>query len=283
MSNMAIQFKTLESTEIPELLEVFNSAFSDYALPMRMEEAIFIRKLFIEGVSLGFSAGAFDGDKLVGFILHGLDEFNGEKRVFNAATGVVQSHRGQRLAEQMYNYILPVLKAQGYRHHQLEVLNGNIKAERAYEKVGFRKSRDLFGYEGTVAPQIIPAVEIKEVKYLDWIKVQSFWDVQPAWQNHTPTVQRTMKDQKIIAAYVEGNLAGYLVYDTVNGRSKQFAVKKEYRRQGIGTALLANVTQALGKVNFVNYDDNDKGAKAFFDALGLKPNYHLHEMTLVYS
>lgn len=279
---MAINFKTLESTAIPEILEVFNSAFSDYAIPMKLEEAFFYRKLFTEGVSLAFSAGAYDGDELVGFILHGLDEFNGEKRVFNAATGVVPSHRGQRLAEQMYNYILPVLKEQGYRHHQLEVLEGNTKAEKTYFKIGFRRSRDVVGYEGIVALQTTTEVEINESEYLDWIGVQSFWDVQPAWQNQTPTVQRAMGKQKILTAYIEGALAGYLVYDTFNGRTKQFAVKHEYRRKGVGTSLLAHVTQDLGKVNFINYDDTDEGAKAFFNALGLKPTYRLLEMTLIY-
>ncbi|MFL9836290.1 GNAT family N-acetyltransferase [Flavobacterium sp. ST-75] len=280
---MVLLFKTLESTAIPQLLEVFNSAFSDYAIPMKLDESFFCRKLFTEGVSLSHSAGVFDGDKLVAFIFHGMDEFNGSKNVFNAATGVIPSHRGQRLVEQMYNYMLPVLHKEGYNHHQLEVLEGNDKAERAYEKVGFRRTRYVIGYDGVVEAVPFSGFEIREVAYIDWKYIQTFWDIEPAWQNHIPTIQRAMDRQKVIAAFADDQMVGYLVYDTFNGRTKQFAVKQDFRRKGIGHALMATASNALGKVALINYDDNDKGAKSFFNALGLKPNYRLIEMVYIYS
>ncbi len=274
----------MQGIPVPKILEVFNSAFSDYIIPMKLDAESFERKVLAEGISYPYSAGAFAGGELVGFILHGLDRFDGKKRVFNAATGVVPSYRGQRLVEKMYNYILPVLKEKGYIYHQLEVLEGNFKAERAYEKMGFIKTRDVLGYKGTVkANNVSNDISIREVPDINWEEAQSFWDVIPTWQNQTNIVKRGMERHRIAVAYLKDELAGYVVYDLYNGRIRQFAVKPVARRKGIGTALFAHVCNAVGDTHFINYDNNDASAKAFFKASGLEPNYRLHEMTLVYA
>lgn len=279
-----MEIRLLRGVPVPQILEVFNSAFSDYTIPMKLDLETFEWKVMVEGIDYASSAGAFKDGRLVGFILHGLDEFNGHKRVFNAATGVIPFERGQRLVDKMYSYILPVLKSKGYTHHQLEVLDGNIKAEKAYITTGFSHSRDVVGYKGAINTKLNNKdITITEVENLDWSLAQSFWDVQPAYQNHTNTVIRGMKRQKIVTALVNEFLAGYAVYDIKNNRIKQFAVNPNFRRKGVGTALFAYISYMAGEVHFINYDDNDKGAQAFFSAIGLQPAYRLHEMTLVYS
>ena len=174
-------------------------------------------------------------------------------------------------------------KTQGYVHHQLEVLEGNFKAEKAYVKAGFCHSRDVVGYKGLITVRPDTDINIIETKSLDWEIAQSFWDVQPAYQNHTNTVIRGMKRQKIVIALINGNLAGYAVYDFKNGRIKQFAVNHEYRCRGVGKTLFSHVCSKVGETHFINYEANDTGTAAFFKCIGLAPTYRLHEMTLIYS
>ena len=44
------------------------------------------------------SAGAFDDGRLVGFMLHGVADWRGERIAFDAATGILPQYRGQGLA-----------------------------------------------------------------------------------------------------------------------------------------------------------------------------------------
>src|SRR5690606_30072127 len=108
----SMEIKSLEGVSVQQILEVFNNAFSDYSIPMKLDRKAFEWKVMAEGIDYASSVGIFNNGKPVSFILHGLDEFNGHKRVFNAATGVVPTERGQHLVDKMYNYILPVLKKQ---------------------------------------------------------------------------------------------------------------------------------------------------------------------------
>ena len=74
-----MQFKTLENTSIAELLHVFNEAFSDYPIPMHLTKEQLINKFVAESIKKEYSAGAFEGDKPVDFILHGFGVFYGKK------------------------------------------------------------------------------------------------------------------------------------------------------------------------------------------------------------
>src|SRR5690606_30907384 len=122
-----MEIKTLESIPLSVIAETFNKSFSDYSIPISYTNENFEKKVLSEGIDLKYSPGAFIDGELVGFILHGLDEINGVLRVFNAGTGVVPYHRGKFIIGKLYDYILPVLEKQGYKHHQLEVLEENAK------------------------------------------------------------------------------------------------------------------------------------------------------------
>lgn len=56
-------------------------------------------------------------------------------------TGVVPSHRGQRLAARLFGASLPVLRELGVRRFVLEVIRSNEAAVRAYERQGFVRRR----------------------------------------------------------------------------------------------------------------------------------------------
>jgi GNAT superfamily N-acetyltransferase len=264
------------------MVSAFNKAFSDYAINFSYTDESFKRKIISENIIQEYSVGVFADGELVAFILHGLDEIDGQKCVFNAGTGVVPEYRGQRIVQRMYEYILPVLKAKGYRHHQLEVLVGNDKAEKIYANVGFEHYRRVLSYSGAVEKKNNNGIELKEVSSVNWNLAKTFCDTEPTWQNGFPVIQRTIDNHKIVAAYKDGNLIGFAAYDVISNRIRQFGVKKEERGKGIGRSLFAYVSDKTGQVSFTNYDVSDTNAVAFFNALGLKTGYELIEMRLYY-
>ena len=273
---------TLQSISLSSLTSAFNRGFSDYAIKFQFTDEDFQKKIISENIIQEYSVGAFEHGELIAFILHGLEDIDGQKRVFNAGTGVAPKYRGQRIVEKLYNYILPVLKNKGYRHHQLEVLDGNDKAEKIYAKVGFLRSRHVISFSGTVAQYSDTNIEIKEVRSLDWTVVKTFCNVEPTWQNSFSAIQRTIDHYTIVEAYYKNEFAGFAIYDPKTGRLRQFGVKKECRSKGIGKSLFAYAGGKIGQVSFTNYDMSDYNSIAFFTSLGLKSGNELIEMRLHY-
>lgn len=278
-----MEINTLKGVPLEVIRDTFNKAFSDYSISMNYSHEAFEQKFIAENIIPGHSAGAFQGDKLVGFILNGTDEINGKKIVFNAGTGVVPQYRGNRLTEKMYTYILLLLKDLGYAEHRLEVLADNLNAKHIYEKTGFNRYRNLAAFKGFCPKAAAPAgITFDTPESPDWQILNSFFNTEPTWQNNTRCVLRAFDRHTVIVAKSGKDTAGYIVYDTNNGRIKQFAVKKEYRKKGIGKALFSHVCEITGHITFTNFDTNDKESIEFFKSLELEPFVELIDMKLIY-
>ena len=140
--------KTLERISLEQLSEAFNKAFTKYFVPIRMTPDILREKMHNDRVSLALSAGAFEGNELGGFVLHGYDELDGQMQAYNAATGVLPQYRGNRLTGKLYEFILPILKEQKVERCVLEVIDQNAPAIRTYESMGFSLTRELPCFKG---------------------------------------------------------------------------------------------------------------------------------------
>lgn len=278
-----MEIKTLKGIDLTSISEAFNKAFSDYIVSFSFNAESFQRKIDAENIKLEYSPAAFVNGEIVGFILNGLDEIDGVKSVFNGGTGVVPEQRGQRIVQKLYYYILPILKEQGYRNHQLEVYAGNDKAEKSYESVGFSRVKEIVAFKGTVKEYAADGIVLKEVKDIDWDLANSFFDVEPTWQNNTACILRVIDKFNIIAAYNNDIFVGYAVYDPIGKRIKQFGVKKEERNKGIGKTLFSYVNSRVGEVSFTNYDRSDTKAIAFFKEIGLNQYFESYEMKLFFE
>jgi len=86
-----------------------------------------------------FSVLAFDGDKPVGLIncIEGFSTFACKPLVNVHDVVVLPSHRGQRVAQQMFARVEEEARKRGACKLTLEVLSGNAPALRSYEREGF--------------------------------------------------------------------------------------------------------------------------------------------------
>ena len=84
-----MKITTLETSNIEDILSVFNSSFSDYSIPLQLNISQLKSKIEVDHVDLSLSVGAFENEKLVGFVLHGTSILNGEKVAYNGGTGVI--------------------------------------------------------------------------------------------------------------------------------------------------------------------------------------------------
>lgn len=274
--------KTLEHITTEKLLEVFNLSFSDYVVPFCLTKEQLEDKIKSDSIKFEFSVGAFEDDQLIAFILHGYDTIDNFKIVYNAGTGVIPAKRGNKLTAKLYDYFLPILHENDIDKLLLEVISTNEPAIKTYKNIGFKIIRELNCYKGSL--NIINTnndFEIRELEAYDWQKLQSFWDLQPSWQNSITAVEKLKKTNISIGIYDGEKLLGYTIFNPKIKKIHQLAVDKNYRRKGVGRQLLAHIATNYGKdVSAINVDNTSEEALKFFKDIGMDIYIKQYEMEL---
>ena len=277
-----MKIKTLERTSTKEIVKAFNESFADYFTPLQLSEQQLISKMAADKTELSLSVGVFDSEKLVGFILHGFDVVDNLKVIYNAGTGVIPDKRGAGLTKRMYQYILPHLQEREVDLLQLEAITQNIQAIRSYEKSGFKIDRKVLCYKGEVKVlSTNPNLDVRRFQDYNWDLLQSFWDIQPTWQN-SKNVLDAMKSETIaLGAYLDNQLIGYAIFSPDNKRIHQIAVHEKYRNQKIGTCLIGEIIESCGNnLSIINVDENSKSMHSFLETIGFENFLDQFEMKL---
>src|SRR5210317_476463 len=255
-----MDIKSLKGINCKDILNVFNESFSDYFVPSKLTEEQLVSKMVADKTDLELSVGVFENQKLIAFILHGFDITNNQNVVYNGGTGVIPEKRGLGLTKQMYIFNLPVLERKGIDKIILEVVSNNIQAIKSYNKSGFKTTRELVCFKGNFqTTKSNKEVEIKELKNYQWNLMESFWDVNTTWQNSKNAMSRMKGDNDSLGAYINNQLVGYIIYTAKSNRIQQLAVHKDFRKLGIASKLIAQMTQKYGSsFSVINVDKNAK-------------------------
>ncbi|WP_410880592.1 GNAT family N-acetyltransferase [Myroides sp. DW712] len=271
----------LSQVNIEDIVLVLNESFADYIIPLQLTVEQLKNKIESENIQLNLSVGIMDQEKLVGFMLHALNTIDGQLTAYNAATGVVSSHRGQGIVALMYAWLLEQLKPLAVQQLVLEVIEGNYAAIRTYEKMGYHTARKLICFEGET--DVIKHKEVGEIRTLpdfDWPAFQSFWDIQPAWQYTITALENSKSRCHILGAFKKEKLVGYLIFNPTSKRVLQLAVESNQRRKGIASQLIHEMQQITKAraVYVYNIDDRDMAVAAFFKHLDLTSDLAQFEM-----
>lgn len=281
---MSVQIKILAGTSIEEITEAFNLAFSDYFIPFYLTPEQLSLKMKADRINPELSVGAFDGERLIAFILHGFDVIKNENRVYNGATGVIPEKRGKQITRQMYDFVLPILKSrkEAIKNLTLEVIAKNIQAIKSYQKAGYNMKRNLKCYKGQIRDtKIEEGLKIQELADYDWSLMHSFWDFNPTWQNSTSVMNDFKDSNKSIGAYIDNMLVGYLIYNPVSKRIHQLAIDKNHRRCRIASSLMASLDKSGQNIfSITNIDENSHSMNTFLAKTGLENFLDQIEMQL---
>jgi ribosomal protein S18 acetylase RimI-like enzyme len=272
-----IKIATLSNQSLPTLVRVFNEAFSDYAIPVKITEEQLAEKIYASNIRLDLSPGAFIDGELVGFIWHGVGKQSDQPIVWNGGTGVIPSQRGQRLTTQLYDFILPKLKERGYERTVLEVIIGNEPAVRTYQKKGFRIIRTLDCFRGRIEDPTVGVINGVDRRILQkpiqWSAIHELHAWRPTFQNSDERIDLMEDLVKGIGLFAEEQLIGYILFDARwdYGDVYQFGVRENFRRQGIGKYLFS-IAQRKKTVplKIINVDTDHQASVSFFNALGFE-------------
>jgi GNAT superfamily N-acetyltransferase len=201
------QIRTLGDVSLTTLAAAVGQAFEDYIVKIDASPAALGARWYGARVDYALSFGAFENDQLVAFLLHGIDDSKNGKTAHNVVCGVVPTHRGKRLIEQIYEKALPVLRHSGVKTLTLEVITENEKAIKAYQNVGLRPAGMLRCFDGTLNvpdEKAFASFRVQKIQDYEWDLVKDLVSYTYSWDNQPDAVAMLADDYET-----------WLVYDMV--------------------------------------------------------------------
>lgn len=240
-----INYNRCSEVKIEQIYEAFNIGFSDYIVKLNMGLEDFIKRFFgPEGNSLENSFIALDGDKAIGLVLGGIKEYQGIKTIRCGTLTVAPDYRGQGVSYKLFE----LYKEEGIKNNCkqlfLEVIVGNDRAIKFYEKNGFYKVYDMWYYGLTDIENIksydLGNIVLKEsnIDTLNRIFKEKV-DCHINWQNDIDFI-RGLENNIIYGAYEEDKVVS-LICITPMGRVNFLWTDKEFRNRGLAMSLIKEV------------------------------------------
>lgn len=272
-----MEVKNLSNTSLEVIVECLLSAFEGYFVKMPEDVEYYRNRFRSAKVDYSLSFGMFDGDKLIGFIIHAIDTRNGSLTAYNTGTGVIPKYRGKGVTKMIYKVALDRLIANGFRRSTLEVITKNQAAINAYKSIGFEITRTYKCFGGELSFNERLPFELKEVasSVVNWNEIpnQNYY----SWDNQNKSI-------------VEGNFRCFYVY--WNARVVGFFILNEALNYIAQLELISNnqedwkrIFSAIGSVSTTvrinNVDSRLDNKLAQLEQSGLKNTIDQYEMELV--
>lgn len=165
-----MNIKPLDKTPIHTIIDCFLLAFDNYFVAMPTDKSYYKDRWKEANVDFSLSYGMFDGERLVGFILHAIDTRCAVLTAYNAGTGVIPEYRGKRVVKSIYEFAIPHLQKHGIKKSTLEVITENKKAIKAYEGIGFKICKTYKCFNGDLQFNHSDDFELlnKAINQVDW-------------------------------------------------------------------------------------------------------------------
>ena len=270
-----MQIKNLKNTSLEQIVECLLVAFDGYFVKMPSDLNYWRKRFQAARVDYSLSFGVFDEDKLVAFIMQGIDQHKGNKAAFNTGTGVVPDYRGKKLVDSIYEYTIPILKENGIKKCMLEVIQENELAIRVYKRIGFDIIRSLRCYKGELElANINTNVQIEEVDFSAVSHLKMNKDLAYSWDH---------VDEAVIAAgnmyktYLVNDqdkvLLGYFIINPDNGYLVQIEITN-----GAYTDILKGITQLCKTIKINNIDPKRETLIHALESTGLENHIRQYEM-----
>ncbi len=268
--------KHLENIDFGVIMKCFLTAFENYYVQMPTDYNFYETRWKAAGVRYDLSYGIFDGNELVGFIIHAIDKRQGSLTAYNSGTGVIPEYRGQRIVKTIYDHAIPELVKNGITKCQLEVITENEKAIKSYKGIGFKVRKHYKCYKGTLSTERRNDFTLKNISYLNMN-----WNMFPnqefySWDNQKESLAKGSFDYYQV--YVEDELQSYFVMNSKSGYVAQFEVLEDTPRQW---NILFSAIQSINKeVRINNIDARLTNKIESVEIVGLESSVDQYEMEL---
>jgi len=201
--NEWFKVRTVTAQDIPELVAVFGRAFSDYYVPMEMDEQHLRQFIELNDIVLDLSVVSEDtSGHMVGHSLSGKRGTLG----WVGGAGVVPEHRRKGIGTAMVQKQVQALKASGVNEVRLEVISRNVRAMPMYEKLGFAATRNLhyFRLQRPEPEEVISLPDDLRFEPCAVAQVLEMYRPDHPWQSMKESVGR-LQDARAFMSFSESN------------------------------------------------------------------------------
>ncbi len=263
-----IIYRDLSAVSFIQILACFNEAFADYAIPFQMTESQLRYMHKRRGIDYDLSFGAFDGDKMVGFIFNCIGQWKDIKTAYDTGTGVIPTYQGRGISKDLFRYTLDALASNDVKQYLLEVLCSNKPAYHLYLNQGFEVSRTFNCYSfkkqdilNITLQALSNEYSIVQSDELSPILKSTQWDYSSSWQNSITSLHRVKNHIKLVQILYRKKAIAFGYIEPHTGDIPHIGVIPAYRRQGVGTAILYElaVLSHSSNMKYINIpQDKDK-------------------------
>lgn len=226
-----IQVVRLAQERLDELIDAQNDIFSDYIIPMKSSKQFFIDFQNSVGGDMRNVIVALSNKQIVGYVNPVVDGREG----WIGGVGVIPSARGKGVGKKLMAAAEDFCREKGVSEVFLEVIEGNLHAQRLYEKLGYKATRKYLTAEGRPAKfegfgTMPTKANMSEILALH---ERSYKDT--CWQRRK--IESVVQSARGAESYkVDG---GFVLVRTVetSGFIPFLGVAPDKRSRGIGTAL----------------------------------------------
>lgn len=246
-----MKIKALANLPVEEVITCFLTAFESYFVKLPADVEYWKNRFTIARVDWSLSYGMFEEEKLVGFIINGIDNHNGRLSAYNTGTGILPEYRGKAIVDQLYRHAIPLLKEHGVEKCLLEVICENERAIKVYERIGFSIKRKLISFSGTLhknsSAEELQKSDFSAVLDLDLYKPEHY-----SWDNSAEAV----KMQKGVSTFYPGRQNPPESYLSIDAAGNIIQVESEY---GDYEKLLKAAGNVVQEVKLKNVDSGRSG------------------------
>ncbi|MGG0120133.1 GNAT family N-acetyltransferase [Bacillus paranthracis] len=270
-----IQYKRCSEVNIDLVYEAFRDGFSDYIIKMEVSKEDFIKRFFgAEGNSLEHSFLALDGDKPVGVILSGIKVYESIKTMRCGTLAIHPNYRGIGVSQKVFELHKEEAIQNECKQLFLEVIVGNDRAIRFYNKLGYEKVYDLSYYNLKDMTKIIhkecKGIEVKQLEFAAFkVEIQKWLHFHINWQNDMDYIEKT--NNSFYGAYVNNDLKGSICINE-QGKISFIFVDKDYRNRSIGSKLLQVARDELNLESLSIGFPNNNLLEGFLKKTGFEKN-----------
>ena len=274
---MGITVKTLADVPDQVLADCFNEAFSDYAIRMSFTAEQFRRVMDRSGMDKELSAGAFEGERMVGFIFNSFGTYRGRKSGFDCGTAVTPGYRRQGIFKAMFSFVLDKMRQRGAQAYVLESLQENDTAVSAYRKQGFRVSREFLVLSAELNQETELKIEnVKECPYAGFEIPGYGTCADPSFEHSTEILRRQEQTYNVAYTGDPGKETAFCVFTSGHCNAVQYGGTDLGNLRDIFAYLL----KSRGSVYIKNLDAKCTDVYGMLKELGFEEVTRQYEMQM---
>ncbi|MTI31918.1 GNAT family N-acetyltransferase [Xanthovirga aplysinae] len=282
-----IVYRSIEPEDLPKMYGAFKRVYADFPAPFFLHQEMYLKKYIArQNIDYKLSVGAFEDDKLIGFILSSVALYEGKLTAFNNSEGFLPVHRKEEVSVKMYDFLRPLLQKAEVKQCLIEVQTNDKKLLKVAKKLGFKANKTyhclILSNQQILASQPPGGISIRIQDKADWDFYESFTDVNAPFLNSRYHLDNNEYDEMVISAKKSGEDIGFAIFEPDMGRVAQIGVRRDFRRRGVGSALLSFIYQlSANKSLLVNVDTKAKDVNEYFKEMGFETIGELAEMKLI--